>query len=171
MMWLKFLHIAGITVWVAGLAYLTAMLLDHRKVRDQQDFARIRMGSRFVYMGLASPAAFIAVGAGTALLFVSDALHPWMFVKLAAVGVLVFAHVNYGYILTHLADEEAEGPTLRIYGSLGMLAVSSIAILWLVLAKPPMADDALPGWLNEPGLMQPPAETAPAPPARPRLQS
>lgn len=164
-MWLKFLHIAGICVWIAGLACLAALLFDHRKVRDQQDFARVRMGSRFVYMGLASPAAFIAVGAGGALLFVADALHPWMFAKLAAVGVLVFAHVNYGYILTHLADEEADGPTLRIHASTAMLAASSAAILWLVLAKPPLAEGAAPGWISEPGLLRHPADRVSAPPA------
>lgn len=166
-MWLKFLHIAGIAIWIAGLLYLAAMLFDHRKVRDQQDFARIRMGSRFVYMGLASPAAFIAVGAGGALLFLADALHPWMFAKLAAVGVLVVAHVNYGHILTHLADEEAEGPTARIYAGTAAVVLSSCAILYLVLAKPPVDAAAVPGWLNRPGLLQPPADRASAPPASP----
>lgn len=169
MLWLKFLHIAGVCIWIAGLLYLAAMLLDHRKVRDQQDFARIRMGSRFVYMGLVSPAAFLAVGAGGALLFIADALHPWMFLKLAAIGVLVFAHINYGYVLTHLADEEAQGPTFRIYGIAGAVAISVCAILWLVLAKPVVPSAAWPGWISEPGLMQSPEDRAPALPVRPDL--
>ena len=62
MLWLKFLHIAGVAVWVAGLLYLAALLQNHQRVRDRQDFARVRMGSRFAYMGLVSPAAFVAVG-------------------------------------------------------------------------------------------------------------
>ena len=169
MLWLKFLHIAGIAVWVAGLLYLAALLAGHRRVRDQQDFARVRMASRFAYMGLVSPAAFVAVGAGGALLFVSDALHPWMFVKLMAVGVLVIAHVQYGYVLTHLADEGAEGPTTRIRIMVGAIFASAALVLYLVLAKPDISDDFVPDWLNEPGFLTPPANRVEVPPPLPRL--
>lgn len=169
MLWLKFLHIAGISVWVAGLLYLAALLLSHRHVRDQQDFARVRMGSRFAYMGLVSPAAFVAVGAGGALLFVSDALHPWMFVKLAAVGVLVGAHMQYGFVLTHLADEEVKGPTLRIKAIAWAVAISASTILVLVLAKPLIPVDFIPDWLTEPGLLQHPASPMASPPPAPPL--
>ncbi|MBU2032940.1 MAG: CopD family protein [Alphaproteobacteria bacterium] len=170
MLWLKFVHIAGISVWVAGLLYLAALLLSHRHVRDKQDFARVRMGSRFAYMGLVSPAAFVAVGAGGALLFVADALHPWMFVKLAAVGVLVGAHMQYGYVLAHLADEDAKGPTLRILAIGWSVVISAGAILFLVLAKPVIPVGFIPDWLSEPGLLQRPASpVGPPPPARPSL--
>lgn len=171
MLWLKFLHIAGISIWVAGLLYLAALLFGHNKVRDRQDFARVRMGSRFAYMGLVSPAAFVAVGAGGALLFVADALHPWMFVKLIAVGVLVIAHMQYGYVLTHLADEETEGPTLRIISVAAGICVSVAAILYLVLAKPAISTDFVPQWLSEPGFLKrsaSPVEAPPPPPSLPR---
>lgn len=167
MLWLKFLHIAGVSLWVAGLLYLAAMLLSHRHVRDQQDFARVRMGSRFAYMGLVSPAAFVAIGAGGALLFVADALHPWMFVKLAAVGVLVVAHMQYGYVLTHLADEEAKGPTLRILAIGWAIVISATAILFLVLAKPMIPVEFIPDWWTEPGLLQHPASPGASPPLPP----
>lgn len=168
MLWLKFLHISGIAIWIAGLLYLAAMLLGHHKVQDQQDFARVRMGSRFAYMGLVSPAAFIAVGAGGALLFISDALHPWMFVKLGMVGVLVLAHLQYGYVLTHLADEEAEGPTLRIKAVAVAIVLSAVAILVLVLAKPAISESSFPEWLTQPALLQRPASPVAAPPPPPR---
>lgn len=169
MLWLKFLHIGGIAVWVAGLLYLAALLFGHNKVRDQQDFARVRMGSRFAYMGLISPAAVVAIGAGGALLFVSDALHPWMFVKLIAVGVLVGAHMQYGYVLTHLADEETRGPTLRIIAVAWAICASVTAILYLVLAKPEISTGFVPDWLSEPGLLKRPASPVEAPPPPPSL--
>ncbi|WP_126171985.1 CopD family protein [Altericroceibacterium xinjiangense] len=169
MLWLKFLHIMGITVWVAGLLYLAAMLLGHSNVRDRQDFARVRMASRFAYMGVISPAAFIAIGAGGALLFISDALHPWMFLKLMAVGILVISHIKYGYVLTHLADEEAEGPTLRIKAIAATILVSATVVLWLVLSKPAISEDAFPDWLMEPGFLERPASPVAAPPPPPRL--
>lgn len=169
MLWLKFLHIAGISVWVAGLLYLAALLAGHRRVRDTQDFARVRMASRYAFMGLVSPAAFIAIGAGGALLFVADALHPWMFVKLMGVGILVIAHVQYGYVLTHLADEGAEGPTLRIRIVVAAVFASAALVLYLVLAKPDISDDFVPAWLSEPGFLTRPADQDRAPPAPPRL--
>ena len=150
---LKFLHISGVLIWVAGLFYLAALLQRHRHVRDRQDFARIRMSSRFAYMGLVSPAAFVAVGAGGALIFVADALHPWMFLKLVAVGVLVVAHMQYGHVLAHLADEEAEGPTMRLRLIAGGIAVAAVAALALVLGKPAIAL-AFPDWLTQPGQLQ-----------------
>lgn len=170
MLWLKFLHVAALAIWVAGLVYLPAMLAGHHKVRDPQDFVRIRMASRFLYMGLVSPAAFLAVGAGIALLFVSDALHPWMFLKLVAVGLLVIAHLQCGYVLTHLADREARPPTRRLSLIAAAVPLSSLAILGLVLAKPEMPTGLVPDALTEPGLLSRPESGAPVPhpPARPR---
>lgn len=171
MLWLKFIHIGAVLVWVGGLLYLPAMLIAHHDVVDRQDFARIRMASRFIYMGLASPAAFLAFAAGTALLFVSDALHPWMFLKLIAVGLLVVGHLQYGRVLTHLADEEARAPTLRVRLIEGGAAVSVLAILTLVLWKPQIGTDLLPSWLTEPGLLAPPESEAPHPyPPHPPLR-
>lgn len=161
MLWLKFIHICGIAIWVAGLLYLAALLSGHKQVRDQQEFARIRMASRFAYMGLVSPAAFIAIGAGSALLFISDALHPWMFVKLAVVAVLVVVHVQYAYVLTHLAEEGAQEPTLRIRIMVAAIITAASAIFYLALAKPLLDEDFLPDWLSEPGFLKRSEDRAP----------
>lgn len=168
LLWLKLLHIGALAIWVAGLLYLPAMLLAHRRVEDRQDFARIRMSSRFVYMGLVSPMAFIAIGAGTALFFIADALHPWMFLKLIGVGVLVIGHLQYGHLLAHLADEEAQSPPRQLVLITGLVLVSALAILALVLAKPDIPSDSLPSWLTQPGLLAPPEPPPLAPAAHPR---
>lgn len=162
MLWLKFIHIGAITIWIAGLFYLSSLLAGHETVQDRQDFARVRMASRFAYMGLVSPAGFVAVGSGTALLFVADALHPWMFAKLAAVTLLVIVHVQFAYVLTHLAVEGAKQPNLRIGLLVGTTAVAALAILALVLAKPAIGDAGLPEWLTRPGFLTASADRAPA---------
>ncbi|MFN3515187.1 MAG: CopD family protein [Phenylobacterium sp.] len=152
--WLKALHIAGLIVWCAGLIYLPGLLLGHRRVADTQDFARVRRASRFAYTAIVSPAAFVAVGAGMALLFVADALHGWMFVKLALVSVLTGIHVHYGYILDQLSDQKVDPPRRRLFGLFaGQLAVIGV-ILFLVLAEPPIATEPLPHWLTTPGALQ-----------------
>lgn len=168
MLWLKFLHIAALAVWIAGLLYLAVMLVAHRRVTDRQDFVRVRMASRFIYMVLASPAAFIAIGAGTALLFVADALHPWMLFKLMAVGLLVIGHLQYGHVLTHLADEEASAPTIRVKVIAAVVLLSTLATLTLVLAKPAFDTRVLPDWLTTPGLLDRPETEPPLPAAPPR---
>ncbi len=154
MLWLKFIHIIGIAIWVSGLLYLAALLAGHSTVRDQQDFARVRMASRFAYMGIVSPAAFVAVAAGTALLFVGDALHPWMFAKLAVVAALIVVHVRYAYVLTHLAEEGAQQPTWPIRFMVAATVAATLGILYLVLAKPPFGDNILPAALSQPGFLQ-----------------
>jgi putative membrane protein len=152
MLWLKFIHIAALVIWVAGLLYLPAMLIRHGRVEDAQDFARMRMASRFAYLRLISPAALLAVGAGIGLLFVAD--------------VLVGAHIQCGYILVHLADETATAPGLRLKVVVGLVLGSAITILLLVLAKPAFSVAVLPNWMTEPGLLNRP-ETSPPTPLRP----
>ncbi|MDP8995236.1 MAG: CopD family protein [Pseudomonadota bacterium] len=170
MLALKFLHIAAIALWVAGLVYLTAMLIGHRSVRDLQDFARIRLASRFTYMAVVSPAAGIAVAAGAALLFVADALHPWMVAKLIAVGMLVLAHIRYGYVLAALAQPGAEPPALRLRLIAAAVLLSALAAIAIVLAKPAVPESLLPEPIREPGLLQAPesAPPVPHPPPLPR---
>lgn len=163
MLWLKFIHIAALAIWIAGLLYLPAMLIGHGRVTDRQEFVRIRLASRFAYLGLVSPAASIAVGAGGALLFVADALHPWMFLKLVAVGVLVVAHMQYGHVLANLAEEAATAPHRRLKIVEALVLASTLVILVLVLAKPAVPLDPLPARLLEPGLLSRPESGAPTP--------
>lgn len=150
MLWLKFLHITALSVWVAGLIYLPALLSAHRRLDDQQDFARVRMSSRFVYLFIASPAACLAVASGTALLFVSDVRHPWMLAKLVGVGVLAICHYRYGSLLSHLAEAAPEVPALRARLIAIFAAVAASYVLWAVLAKPDLGFGTLPEWMTAP---------------------
>lgn len=165
MLWLKFIHVGGIAIWIAGLVALAALLARHREVRGGQDFVRLHLASRFAYMGLASPAAFLAVAAGTGLLFVSDALHPWMFAKLAAVAVLVMVHVRYADVLTRLADPDVRDPNPSLAVLVAATFTAVLAVLYLVLAKPVLGSDLLPEWLSRPGYLSGAAHPAAAPPA------
>ena len=157
MLWVKFVHISGLLVWCAGLLALPLLLLAHGREGDPQDFARVRRAGRFAYMGITSPAAFVAVGAGTILVLIADALHPWMFLKLLVVGVLVLAHIQFGHLVAELRLAERKPPRLRIAVLTGLVALAIPSILWLVLAKPEIDWGNLPPWLTEPGLLDAPS--------------
>lgn len=155
MAWLKALHIAGLLVWCAGLLFLPGLLIAHRKLGEGEDFVRVRNASRFNYNAVVSPAAFVAVGAGTGLLFYAPGvLQGWMFVKLAFVGLLVMAHVQYGFVLAALSERGARPPAIRLV-LLGTAVLGAMfAILWLVLQKPAIDETLLPDWLLRPGGLQ-----------------
>lgn len=155
MVYVKALHISALVVWAAGLLYLPSLLIAHRGVDSRPEFIRLRNATRFNYNALVSPAAFLAVGSGTALLFLgTDVLQGWMFLKLAAVGVLVMAHVHYGFVLGRLAEGGREPPRIRLLAVLAIVLGSAAVILWLVLAKPDIPTGMLPAWLHEPGGLQ-----------------
>lgn len=155
MAWLKFLHISALLIWCAGLVYLPGLLLAHRKMTNREDFIRIRNASRFSYSAITSPAAFVAIGAGTALLLLAPGvLQGWMFLKLALVGLLVMAHVQYGFVLTALSEPDAKPPRMRLMAVWTLVFGVMTAILWLVLEKPFLGSSRLPAWLLEPGGLQ-----------------
>ena len=155
MAWLKFLHISALLLWCAGLVYLPGLLLAHRTVTNREDFIRIRNASRFSYNAIASPAAAVTIGAGAALLLLAPGvLQGWMFLKLALVGLLVMAHVQYGFVLSALSAPGAQPPRLRLMAVWTLVFVVMTGILWLVLEKPFLGSSRLPTWLLEPGGLQ-----------------
>ena len=83
MIWLKLLHLAAIAVWSAGLICLPALYVQRAHVADKDSKHRLQAMVRFLYVAILSPAAFVAVGSGTALIFVRQSFEPWFTLKLA----------------------------------------------------------------------------------------
>ena len=73
--------------------YLASDGLRGPELHDLHRFARA------VFINITSPAAFLAVIAGTALIFLRDVFTVWMALKLLAVGALVIVHVRQGHVL------------------------------------------------------------------------
>lgn len=150
MLWLKFTHLAAISIWMAGLFYIPALVSLSRTPGNKQDFVRLQISGRFVFILIASPAACLAVASGTALLFFTDVRHPWMLAKLAGVGLLAVCHYRFGSLLARLRDEDQVMPVTTARIIAGIAAVAAPMVLWLVLAKPVIGAGALPGWMTEP---------------------
>jgi len=66
---LKFAHLAAIAIWSGGLLVLPFLFWQRGTVADGPDLDRLHRITRFVYVGMTSPAAVIAIGSGTALIF------------------------------------------------------------------------------------------------------
>jgi len=149
--WLKLLHIAFLAVWCGGLLALPGLLArEYRTPAGEAEglghLWQYRM-SRFAYDMIVSPAAVVAIGSGTALLFVTKPLEGWMFVKLVAVAGLVVIHMGIGRVIDRI-----EAPDLRPTPLLAVLLLTAAAvfiglILWLVLQKPAIGDEFFPDWL------------------------
>lgn len=161
MAWLKALHISALILWCAGLIYLPALLAAHQRVVAKGDFLAVRRASRFAHTAIASPAGVVAIGSGTALLFGANALQGWMFVKLAAVGVLVTLHLYLGGVVSKLSDRSENPSRPRLLIGVAALFGAVLVILWLVLAEPYIPLDRLAPDLLRPGGLQPLSKSIP----------
>jgi protoporphyrinogen IX oxidase len=134
--WLKAVHIASLLVWCAGLFYLPALFASHPRQPDPVRFWRLRTIVRFTYVAVASPAAVIAIGTGTALIFVSPSLGGWLILKLNVILLMMLYHMYCGWTISHLWEARVvRRPALHVAGmAIPLLAIPTV--FWLVLHKP-----------------------------------
>jgi len=151
---LKALHIASLALWCGALLVLPTLFRHRGRVGEGLGADELHRTVRAVFVGLASPAAVVAVGTGTGLIFVGNVFTPWMFLKLAAVAALVGMHVRAGFVLFHLFDPGRRYPRWRQVGATILASGVLATILLLVLAKPHVRTDFLPQWMTEPGGLQ-----------------
>jgi len=132
---LKFIHLGTIAVWSAGLIVLPFLFWQRRSLEGMELY-RLHRLTRFVYVGMTSPAAFLAIGSGTALIFLQSTFLEWFSLKMVLVGILVMLHVVAGSILMHLFEP---GGTFSRYSCIVLTAsflVLTTAIIGVVLVKP-----------------------------------
>lgn len=153
MIWLKFLHVTAIAVWSAGLISLPGLYLRRAHVADEDALHRLQALVRFLYVRIVSPAAFIAVGSGTALIFLRGTFEPWFSVKLLLVGVLVVGHILTGLVIIRLFEEGNVYPVWRFLTVTIVSIVVVFATLFVVLGKPAFPD-VFPAAMREPGALR-----------------
>ena len=146
----KALHLSLVAVWVAGLFALPRMLARHDRAIVQAEFAQIRRATHFGYIWIITPVAILAIGTGSALIFMREIFTVWIFAKLVLVTGLVAMHAWVGHTIIAVAETEGQHeppeplvPTLVLTGLV-------VAVLFLVLSKPELEEIAMPSWLTEP---------------------
>ncbi len=146
----KVLHIGALVVWCGGLLALPVMLARHDPTVMAEDYRIIRHATHMTYTMVVTPAAVLAVVAGTWLIFLREVFVPWLYAKLVFVALLVAVHAWIGHILVKVAEEPGEHrpphPVLPVVAIL----TPSLVILTLVLAKPTLGWITFPDWLMEP---------------------
>ena len=147
---LKAVHIMALVIWCGGLFALPLLLARHEPAIGQADYTRIRRITHFGYIFAITPAGLVAIGSGTALIFLREVYVPWLFAKLVFVAMLVAFHAWVGHTLVNVAETQGTHtppePTLPLV----ILLVPVFAILTLVLAKPDLGAIPLPDWLMRP---------------------
>jgi len=148
---LKFVHLAAIALWSGGLIALPFLFWQRRTLEAGLDLDRLHRVARLVYVELTSPAAFIAIASGTALIFLQATFAEWFSLKMVLVGIMAMLHVVAGLVLVQLFLPEGR------FGWLSYLALTSAyivlitAIIWVVLAKPHIDANQFAAHLFEPG--------------------
>jgi uncharacterized membrane protein len=132
---LKFLHAAAISLWSAGLLALP-FIYRQRPGLSGDDLYRLHIFTRYFYVGFVSPAAFVGIGTGTALIFLRETFVAWFSLKLLLVVAMTGIHLFSGLLILRLFEPKGHYPRWRFVTvtMLTLLVVSGI--LGLVLAKP-----------------------------------
>jgi protoporphyrinogen IX oxidase len=133
---LKFIHLATIAIWSGGLIVLPFLFWQRQGVETGPELDRLHRVTRFVYVEMASPAAFIAIGSGTALIFLQTTFLEWFSLKMALVAILVMLHVVAGLTLMHLFEPAGHFGRFSYIALTASYLVLITAIIFVVLAKP-----------------------------------
>lgn len=133
--WLKFLHVGGIALWAAGLIALPFLYRQRRGLEDDA-LHRLHAFTRAFYINLVSPAAYISIGTGTALILLRGTYENWFSAKLVAVSMLTGIHIFSGLVILRIFEKTGRYPTHRFLLVVPLTTVVVSTILVLVLAKP-----------------------------------
>lgn len=152
---MKFVHIAAIAIWSAGLISMPFLYRQRPGMETDHHLHRMHAMVRFFYVAILSPAAFVAIGSGTALIFLQQTFTAWFSLKLVFVGLLVTVHILSGLVILKLFKEAGHYPAWRYVLVTSATALIVTIILVIVSAKPAidagsiMADLFAPGRLGE----------------------
>ncbi len=133
--WMKFAHVATIALWSAGLIALP-FLYRQRRGLDGDALHRLHAFTRFFYVNLVSPAAFVAIGSGTVLVLLQGTYANWFTAKLVGVSMMTGIHIFSGLVILRIFEVKGRYPTLRFLIIVPLTVLVVTTILVLVLGKP-----------------------------------
>ena len=152
---LKFAHIAAIAIWSGGLLVLPFLFWQRRLLAAGPELDRLHRVTRFVYVVMTSPAAFVAIGSGTALIFLQGTFREWFTFKMVLVGTMVMLHVLAGLVAVRVFEPDGRFGLRSCFALTSSYLVLIVAIIWIVLAKPAIDSTQFAADLFQPGGLAP----------------
>ncbi|WP_062227698.1 CopD family protein [Aureimonas frigidaquae] len=149
--WLKIGHIIALSIWCAGLLAMPFMLSRREAGLVGEPLYERQKVTRFVFISLVSPAAFIAIGTGTALIFAMETFTAWFAIKLLFVGLLAKLHIRMGTAVVEVFKEGEHFPLWKMLTTASVGVVLVVGILVIVLWKPSLAALSPPDHIMQPG--------------------
>jgi len=133
---LKLLHLMALICWCGTLLYLPALIAAGTRRSDTLFYRDHAHLTRMVFTLVATPAALLAIGSGTALFLRDQILDAWLILKLTSVAGMVLCHALCGILVLRI-ERSPERAVSRECTLIAAAIVTLIAAtLWLVLAKP-----------------------------------
>lgn len=149
---LKFIHLAAIAVWSGGLLALPFLFWQRRALAAAgPELESLHRITRLVYVELTSPAAFVAIASGTALIFLQATFEEWFTIKMVLVGLMAMLHVVAGLVMHQLFSPTGRFGRISFVTLTVAYAVLITAVVWVVLAKPHLDSNQFAVKLFEPG--------------------
>ena len=138
MIWFLLIHIAALLFWSASILYIPAVIALHHGEKDKALTAPGERGSiaRFIFTNIASPAALLAITAGTIVFLIDYTVEPWLIVKLTLVSALVVVHTLMGLFLLKVDNNPNQPVFLQCCLFALALVILMAIIITTVLAKP-----------------------------------
>lgn len=137
---IKALHIIFVVSWFAGLFYIVRLYIYHTEAQNKSENERTILSTQFQEMErklwwiITTPAMILTLVFGIWLLLLNPYLleMPWMQIKLAFVGLLLFYHFVCQKILFNMQKGifNWKSNSLRIFNEVATLAL--VAIVFLV---------------------------------------
>ena len=148
---LKFVHLATIAIWSGGLIVLPFLFRQRLQLAAGAELDQLHRVTRFVYVAMTSPAAVIAIGTGTALIFRQSTFHEWFTLKMVLVGAMVMLHVLAGLIAMRLFLPGGRFGSRSFVSLTTVYMAVIVGIIWVVLAKPEIDSTQFATHLFRPG--------------------
>lgn len=133
---LKLLHFAALLCWCGALLYLPALIAAGTRRTDALFYRDHVHLTRLVFTLIATPAALLAIGSGTAIFLRDGLVAGWLVIKLTSVAGMALCHALCGVMLLRIEREPETGVRLQCTLLGGLIALLIGVTLWLVLAKP-----------------------------------
>lgn len=133
--WWKFLHIAFMAVWFAGLFFLPRLFIAGAREAESAGTRRLAAISKALYFRVMTPGAVLTVVLGIVLIaYGHDGA--WLPAKLGLVTLAILLHVYFGQLLLDLGAGRARHsvPFYRVLNWIPLVLLLAIAAL--VAAKP-----------------------------------